>query len=54
MGRKSNKTVREQEAARERAAGKQSNLYFLVRNPQANKYILSVEKEKKERERALH
>ena len=53
-GRRSNKTLREQKATRERAAGKQSNLDFLVRNPQANKYLLTPEEEKKEKERALH
>ena len=53
-GRRSNKTLREQEATRERAAGKQCNLDFLVRNPQANKYLLTPEEEKKEKERALH
>ena len=52
-GRKSNKTLREQEAVREKAAGKQSNLDFLVKNSQASKYLLSVEEEKKEKEKAL-
>ena len=32
-GRKSNKTIREQEVAREKAVGKQSNLDFLVKTP---------------------
>ena len=52
-GRKSNKAIREQEAAREKAAGKQSNLDFLVKNSQASKYLLSAEEEKKEKEKAL-
>ena len=41
-GRKSNKTLRLQETAREKAAGKQSNLDFLVKNSQASKYLLSA------------
>ena len=53
-GRRSNKTLREQKATRERAAGKQSDLDFLVRNHQANKYLLTPEEEKKEKERVLH
>ena len=53
-GRKSNKIIREHEAAREKAAGKQSNLDFLVKNLQASKYLLSAEEEWKEKERALH
>ena len=52
-GRKSNKTIREQEAAREKAAGKQSNLDFLVKTSQASKYLLSAEEEKKEKEKVL-
>ena len=52
-GRKSNKTLREQEVAREKAAGKQSNLKFLIKNSQASKYLLSAEEEKKEREKTL-
>ena len=52
-GRKSNKAIREQEAAREKAAGKQSNLDFLVKTLQANKYLLSAEEEKKEKDKAL-
>ena len=36
-GRNSNKIIREQEATREKAAGKQSNLDFLVKNSQASK-----------------
>ena len=52
-GRKSNKAIREQEAAREKAAGKQSNLDFLVKTSQASKYLLSAEEEKKEKEKAL-
>ena len=51
-GRKSNKIIREEEAAREKVAGKQSNLDFLVKT-QASKYIISPEEEKKEREKAL-
>ena len=35
-GRKSNKIIREQEAAREKAAGKQSNLDFVVKSAPAN------------------
>ena len=52
-GRKSNKAIREQEAAREKAAGKQSNLDFLVKTSQASKYLLSAEEEKKEKDKAL-
>ena len=52
-GRKSNKIIREQEAAREKAAGKQTNLDFLVKSSQAIKYLLSPEEEKKEKEKAL-
>ena len=52
-GRKSNKAIREQEAAREKAAGKQSNLDFLVKTMQASKYLLSAEEEKKEKDKAL-
>ena len=52
-GRKSNKAIREQEAAREKAAGKQSNLYFQVKNGPANKYLLSAEEEKREKDKAL-
>ena len=52
-GRKSNKIIREPEAAREKAAVKQSNLDFLVKNSQASKYLLSAEEERKEKERAL-
>ena len=52
-GRKSNKVIREQEAAREKAAGKQTNLDFLVKPSQASKYLLSQEEEKKEKEKAL-
>ena len=52
-GRKSNKALREQEAAREKAAGKQTNLDFLVKPSQASKYLLSQEEEKKEKEKAL-
>ena len=48
-GRKSNKTIREQEAAREKAVGKQSNLDFLVKNSQASKYLLSAVEEIKEK-----
>ena len=51
-GRKSNKAIREQEAAREKEAGKQSNLDFLVKTSQANKYLLSAEEEKKEKDKA--
>ena len=40
-GRKTNKVIREQEAAREKAAGKQTNLDFLVKSTQASKYLLS-------------
>ena len=47
-GRKSNKAIREQEAA-----GKQSNLDFLVKTSQASKYLLSAEEEKKEKDKAL-
>ena len=52
-GRKSNKIIREQEAGREKATGKQSNLDFLVKNSQASKYLLSAKEERKEKERAL-
>ena len=52
-GRKSNKALREQEASREKAAGKQSNLDFLVQTSQASKYLLSAEEEKKEKDKAL-
>ena len=52
-GRKSNKAIREQEAAREKVAGKQSNIDFLVKNSQASKYLLSTKEEKKEKEKAL-
>ena len=52
-GRKTNKVIREQEAAREKAAGKQANLDFLVKSSQASKYLLTAEEEKKEREKAL-
>ena len=52
-GRKSNKAIREQEAAREKAVGKQSNLDFLVKTSQASKYLLSVEEERKEKDKAL-
>ena len=52
-GRKSNRIIIEQEAAREKAAGKQANLDFLVKNSQANKYLLTAEEEKKEKDRAL-
>ena len=52
-GRKTNKTIKEQEAAREKAAGKQANLDFLVKSSQASKYLLFVEEERKEREKAL-
>ena len=52
-GRKSNKAIREQEAAREKAAGKKSNLDFLVKTSQASKYLLSAEEEKKEKDKAL-
>ena len=52
-GRKTNKVIREQEAAREKAAGKQANLDFLVKTSQASKYLLTAEEEKKEREKAL-
>ena len=52
-GRKSNRIIREQEAAREKAVGKQANLDFLVKNSQANKYLLTGEEEKKEKYRAL-
>ena len=52
-GRKSNNVIREQEAAREKAAGKQANLEFLVKTSQANKYLLSTEEEKKEKEKSL-
>ena len=52
-GRKSNKAIREQEAAREKVAGKQSNLDFLVKTTQASKYLLSPEEEKKEKDKAL-
>ena len=52
-GRKSNKILREQEATRVKAVGKQSNLNFLVKNSQASKYLLSAGEEKKEKEKAL-
>ena len=52
-GRKSNKTIREQEEAREKTVGKQSNLDFLVKTSQASKYLLSTEEEKKEKEKTL-
>ena len=52
-GRKSNKVIREQEAAREKATGKQTNLDFLVKPSQASKYLLSPEEEKKEKEKSL-
>ena len=52
-GRKSNKTIWEQEATREKTAGKQSNLDFLVKTSQASKYLLISEEEKKEKEKAL-
>ena len=52
-GRNSNKIIREQEATREKAAGKQSNLDFLVKNSQESKYLLSAKEERKEQERAL-
>ena len=52
-GRKSNKIIREHEADREKAAGKQSNLDFLVKNSQVSKYLLSAEEIRKEKERAL-
>ena len=51
-GRKSNKIIREQEAAREKAAGKQSNLDFLVKSAPPNKYLLTAEEEKREKEKA--
>ena len=51
-GRKSNKIIQEHEAAREKAAGKQSNLDFLVKSAPANKYLLSAEEEKKEKDKA--
>ena len=52
-GRKSNKTIQEQEATREKAAGKQFNLEFLVKKSQASKDLLSTKEEKKEKEKAL-
>ena len=52
-GRKSNKVIGEHEAAREKAAGKQSNLDFLVKTSQASKYLLSAKEEKKEKDKAL-
>ena len=52
-GRKSNKAIREQKAAREKAAGKQSNLDFLVKTTTASKYLLRPEEEKKEKDKAL-
>ena len=52
-GRKTNKTIREQEAAREKVAGKKGNLDFLVKSSQESKYLLATEEEKKEREKAL-
>ena len=52
-GRKTNKTIREQEAAREKAAGKQANLDFLVKTTQASKYLMSAEEERKEKEKFL-
>ena len=52
-GRKSNKVIREQEEAREKAAGKQSNIDFLVKTLQESRYLLSVEEEKKEKEKVL-
>ena len=52
-GRRSNKTLREQEAVREKVAGKQSNLDFLVKNSQASNYLLSADEGKKEREKVL-
>ena len=52
-GRKNNKAIREQEAAREKAAGKQSNLDFLFKTSQASKYLMSAEEERKEKEKAL-
>ena len=52
-GRKSNKIIKEQEATREKVAGKQANLDFLVKTSQANKYLLSAEEEKKEKDKAL-
>ena len=53
-GRKSNKIIREHKVAREKEAGKQSNLDFLVKNSQTSKYLLSAEEEWKEKGRALH
>ena len=52
-GRKSNKVIREQEEAREKAAGKQSNLDFLVKTLEERKYLLRQEEEKKEKDKAL-
>ena len=52
-GRKSNKIIREQEAAREKAAEKQANLDFLVKTSQENKYLLTAEEEKREKDKAL-
>ena len=52
-GRKTNKIIREQEAAREKAAGKQANLDFLVKTTQASKYLMSAEEERKEKEKFL-
>ena len=52
-GRKTNKVIREQEEAREKAAGKKSNLDFLVKTSQARKYLMSAEEERKEKEKAL-
>ena len=52
-GRKSNKVIREQEVAREKAAGKQANLDFLVKPSQANKYLLIAKEERKEKDKAL-
>ena len=52
-GRKSNKAIREHEATWEKAAGKQSNLEFLVKTSQASKYLLGAEEGKKQKEKAL-
>ena len=53
IGRKSNKAIREQEAAREKEVGKQYNLEFLVKTSQESKYLLSAKEEKKEKDKAL-
>ena len=41
-------------SCKRKSSREQSNLDFLVKNSQASKYLLSVDEEKKEREKAFH